>query len=252
MGTHSRPLIGLTTYLEQAQTGVWDVPASFLPKIYIDAVTAAGAVVVLLPPQPVDSDSAASIIRSLDGLILTGGKDVDPAKYGQQPHSTTDVPRKDRDAFEDALLRAAIEQNVPFLGICRGAQMLNVVLGGTIHQHLPDVIGSGRYSAGGGIFLVNDVSVTPDTTLSALLGGDDTIAVKSYHHQAIDRLADGLIVSARADDGIIQAVELPSVDFGVAVQWHPEEDATTDARLFDGIVAAARRKNLTTRAHLSR
>ena len=241
MGTSSRPIIGLTSYLEQAQTGVWDLPASFLPKIYFEAVTDAGGVAVLLPPQPVDSEIAASIIQGLDGLILTGGKDIDPARYGQEAHPTTDVPRKDRDAFEDALLRAAIEQNVPFLGICRGAQVLNVTLGGTIIQHLPDVIGSTRYSAGSGVFLVNDVAVEPDTTLAALLGGDDSVAVKSYHHQAIDRIADGLIVSGRGDDGVIQAVELPSVDFGVAVQWHPEEDAKQDARLFRGVVEAATR-----------
>jgi putative glutamine amidotransferase len=241
MGTSSRPIIGLTSYLEQAQTGAWDLPASFLPKIYFEAVTDAGGIAVLLPPQPVDSEIAALLIQGLDGLILTGGKDVDPARYGQEPHPNTDVPRKDRDAFEDALLRAAIKENVPFLGICRGAQMLNVVLGGTIIQHLPDVIGSTRYSAGGGTFRVNDVAVAPDTTLSGLLGGDDSIAVKSYHHQAIDALAEGLIVSARGDDGIIQAVELPSVDFGVAVQWHPEEDAKKDGRLFTGVIEAAAR-----------
>ncbi|MBH0098563.1 gamma-glutamyl-gamma-aminobutyrate hydrolase family protein [Salinibacterium sp. NSLL150] len=249
MGTSSRPIIGLTSYLEQAQTGVWDLPASFLPKIYFEAVTDAGGIAVLLPPQPVDDDIAASIVQGLDGLILTGGKDVDPARYGQEPHPTTDVPRKDRDAFEDALVRAAIKQNVPFLGICRGAQILNVALGGTIIQHLPDVIGSTRYSAGGGVFLVNDVAVEPDTTLAALLGGDDSVAVKSYHHQAIDTLADGLVVTGRGDDGVIQAVELPSVDFCVAVQWHPEEDAKEDARLFRGIVeAAARHRDKRSRA----
>lgn len=241
MGTSSRPIIGLTSYLEQAQTGVWDLPASFLPKIYFEAVTDAGGIAVLLPPQPVDSEIAASIIQGLDGLILTGGKDVDSARYGQEAHPTADVPRKDRDAFEDALLRAAIEQNLPFLGICRGAQVLNVTLGGTIIQHLPDVIGSTRYSAGGGTFLVNDVEVEPESTLASLLGGDRSVSVKSYHHQAIDELAEGLIVTGRSDDGIIQAVELPSVDFGVAVQWHPEEDAKQDARLFDGVVAAAAR-----------
>jgi putative glutamine amidotransferase len=241
MGTSSRPIIGLTSYLEQAQTGAWDLPASFLPKIYFEAVTDAGGIAVLLPPQPVDSEIAASIIHGLDGLILTGGKDVDPARYGQEAHPSTDVPRKDRDAFEDALVRAAIEQNVPFLGICRGAQMLNVALGGTIHQHLPDVIGSTRYSAGGGTFLVNNVSVEPQSTLASLLDGDRTIAVKSYHHQAIDELAEGLVVTGRGDDGVIQAIELPSVDFGVAVQWHPEEDAKEDARLFHGIVDAATR-----------
>ncbi|MGV8911948.1 MAG: gamma-glutamyl-gamma-aminobutyrate hydrolase family protein [Rhodoglobus sp.] len=250
MGTSSRPVIGLTSYLEQAQTGVWDLPASFLPKIYFEAVTDAGGIAVLLPPQPVDSEIAASIIQGLDGVILTGGKDVDAALYGEEAHPTADVPRKDRDAFEAALLRAAIEQNVPFLGICRGAQMLNVVLGGTIIQHLPDVIGSTRYSAGGGQFLVNDVAVEPQTTLASLLGGDESVAVKSYHHQAIGTLAEGLIISGRGDDGVIQAVELPSVDFGVAVQWHPEEDAKEDLRLFTGVVEAAARYREKRTAHV--
>jgi len=233
-----RPLIGLTTYLEQAQTGVWDVPASFLPKVYFDAVNRAGGIAVLLPPQPVDAEIANRVLDSLDGLIITGGKDVDPALYGQEPHPTTDVPRTDRDTWEDALLTAAIDRGLPFLGICRGAQVLNVALGGTLHQHLPDVIGTTRYSLGGGVFAENEVAVEPASTLAALVG--DGITVKSYHHQAIDTVADGLVVTARSDDGTIQAVELPSVPFGVAVQWHPEEDAAEDARLFAGLVDAAK------------
>jgi putative glutamine amidotransferase len=234
------PVIGLTTYLEQAQTGAWDVPASFLPKAYFDAVTRAGGIAVLLPPQPVDSAIANRVIDGLDGLIVTGGKDVDPARYGQEPHPTTDEPRRDRDAWEDALLLAAVDRQLPFLGICRGAQVLNVALGGTLHQHLPDVIGSTRYSTGVGTFLVNEVTVAPDGVLPELLRDTPTLDVKSHHHQAIDRLADGLVVTARSDDGTIQAVELESVPFGVAVQWHPEEDAD-DLRLFAGLVDAARK-----------
>lgn len=231
-------VIGLTTYLEQAQTGVWDVPASFLPKVYFDAVNRAGGIAVLLPPQPVDRAIAERVLDGLDGLIITGGKDVDPALYGQEPHATTDAPRRDRDAWEDALLTAAIDRELPFLGICRGAQLLNVARGGTLIQHLPDVIGSTRYNLGGGVFNVNPVEVEPGTQLDALIG--DAARVKSYHHQAIDEVGEGLVVTARSDDGIIQAVELPSVPFGVAVQWHPEEDAAEDARLFEGLVAAAR------------
>lgn len=235
----TRPLIGLTTYLEQAQTGVWDVQAAFLPKVYFEAVYRAGGIPVLLPPQPVETGVVDTVLDTLDGLIVTGGKDVDPARYGQAPHPTTDEPRHDRDAWEDALLTAAIERELPFLGICRGLQVLNVTRGGSLIQHLPEVVGSTRYNAGGGVFTVNEVGIEGGTTLAALLP-DETLGVKSYHHQAIDELGDGLVVTARSDDGIVQAVELPAHPFGVAVQWHPEEDATEDARLFAGLVEAAR------------
>lgn len=234
-----RPVIGLTTYVEQAQTGVWDVPAAFLPKVYFDAVNRAGGIVVLLPPQPVNAAIAARVLDGLDGLIVTGGKDVDPARYGQEPHPTTDKPRLDRDAWEDALLTAAIERDLPFLGICRGLQVLNVTLGGTLHQHLPDLIGSTRYSAGGGTFAVNEVTLEDDGVLPTLLADTPKLAVKSYHHQAVDRLADGLTVTVHSDDGTIQGVELASMRFGVAVQWHPEQDGD-DLRLFSGLVEAAR------------
>jgi putative glutamine amidotransferase len=235
----SAPLIGLTTYLEQAQTGVWDVPASFLPKVYFEAVNKAGGIAVLLPPQPVDHDIAVRVLQGLDGLIITGGKDVDPARYGQEPHPTTDEPRLDRDAWEDALLEVAIETGLPFLGICRGAQVLNTALGGTLHQHLPDVLGTTRYNLGNGVFNENEVVVEPATRLAEVLTGTEKLGVQSYHHQAIDEVAPGLVVTARSDDGTIQAVELESVPFGVAVQWHPEQD-DEDIRLFEGLVKAAK------------
>ena len=198
----------------------------------------AGGIAVLLPPQPVDAGIAGRVLDGLDGLIITGGKDVDPARYGQEPHATTDEPRLDRDAWEDALLTAAIERGLPFLGICRGLQVLNVSLGGTLHQHLPDVIGSTRYNAGYGRFSENAVEVHAGTVTGDLLDDAAALAVHSYHHQAVDELADGLVVSARSDDGTIQAVELAAVPFGVAVQWHPEENAD-DLRLFAGLVEAA-------------
>jgi putative glutamine amidotransferase len=231
-------VIGLTTYLERAQTGVWDTAAAFLPKVYFEAVSRAGGIAVLLPPQPVDAQIAARVLDGLDGLIITGGKDVDPARYGQEAHPATDEPRRDRDAWEDALLTEAVERGLPFLGICRGAQLLNVALGGTLHQHLPEVVGSLRYSQGGGMFSANEVEVVADSALSGLLG--PTITVKSYHHQAIDTLAEGLVVTARTDDGTVQAVELPGVPFGIGVQWHPEEDADDDLRLFVALVDSAR------------
>jgi len=231
------PVIGLTTYLQRAQTGVWDVQAAFLPKVYFEAVTRAGGIAVLLPPQPVDAAIASRVLDGLDGLIITGGPDVDPARYDQQPHPSTDAPGLARDAWEDALLLGAIERDLPFLGICRGAQVLNVALGGTLIQHLPDVIGSGRYNLGGGNFNEVPVAVEAGSELAELIGAG--VDAKVYHHQAIDRVADGLTVTARTDDGVIQAVELDSVPFGVAVQWHPEE-STDDIRLFAGLVEAAR------------
>ena len=230
------PVIGLTTYLERAKTGVWDVPASFLPKVYFDAVEKAGGIAVLLPPQAVSDAIADRLLDSLDGLILTGGKDIEPSRYGQGAHPETDEPRPDRDAWEDTLLRRAIEREIPFLGICRGAQMLNVARGGTLYQHLPDVVGDRRYQAGEGVFNHVEVSVEQDSRLAGLLS--DTIDVPVYHHQAIDTLGDGLVVTARTPDGTIEAVELDSVPFGVAVQWHPEE-SREDIRLFAGLVEAA-------------
>ena len=236
----SAPLIGVTTYLEQAQTGVWDVPASFLPKVYLDAVTDAGGIAVLLPPQPASRGIARTVVGALDGLIVAGGADVDPARYGQEPHPRTGAPRTDRDAWEDALLAEAIAIELPFLGICRGVQVLNVALGGTLHQHLPDVVGSERYQPSPAVFGSGEVTVEPDSRLAALLGPDSgTLPVHYYHHQALDAVADGLTVTARSEDGVIEAVELDGVPFGLGVQWHPEEDAA-DRRLFAGLVDAAR------------
>jgi putative glutamine amidotransferase len=235
----SRPVIGLTTYLEQAKTGVWDVPASFLPKVYFDAINRAGGIALLIPPQALDGSDAGRILDSLDGLIICGGKDVNPALYGQDPHPTTDEPRHDRDALEDALLSAALERDMPFLGICRGAQIFNVNRGGTLIQHLPDVIGDDRYQKGGGVFSTVDAEVTPGTKLAEVLGGTEPVAAEVYHHQAIDHVAPGVTVSARTADGVIEAVELTDKPFALAVQWHPEE-TPEDLRLFVGLVEAAR------------
>lgn len=236
----SAPVIGVTTYLEQAQTGVWDVPASFLPKVYLDAVTDAGGIVVLLPPQPASPEIARRVLSTVDGLIVSGGADVDPARYGQAPHPRTGAPRRDRDDWEDALLTAAIETGLPFLGICRGAQMLNVSLGGTLVQHLPDVVGSEAYQPAPAVFGEGTVAVDPGTRLAATLGeAADALPVHLYHHQALDELAPGLTVTARTADGVIEAVELDGAPFGIGVQWHPEENAT-DRRLFAGLVEAAR------------
>jgi putative glutamine amidotransferase len=232
-----RPVIGLTTYLDQAQMGVWDVRASFLPAVYFQGVLAAGGVAVLLPPQPVDPDIAERVLDGLDGLLITGGKDVDPAAYGQQPHPSTDQPVPARDAWEFALLNAAIRRELPVLGICRGAQVLNVARGGTLHQHLPDVIGHSGHRAGNAVFSQLPVRTVAGTRLAALVG--DSVDARCYHHQGIAELGEGLIVSAWDADGVIEALEMPGDAFVLAVQWHPEE-SLDDLRLFSALVEAAR------------
>lgn len=233
-----KPLLGLTTYLQQAQTGVWDVLASFLPAIYLEGVTRAGGIATLLPPQPVDQQVADRVLDGLDGLIITGGRDVDPAAYGQAPHEKTDEPARDRDAWEFALLRGALARNLPVLGICRGAQVLNVALGGTLHQHLPDVVGHGWHQAGNAVFNTSAIQTVPGTRLATLIG--ESTDAQCYHHQAIDELGDGLLASAWDGDGVVEGIEIPGDHFVVAVQWHPEE-RLDDLRLFAGVVDAARR-----------
>ena len=234
-----RPIIGLTTYLRQAQSGVWDVEAAFLPRVYFDAVSRAGGIAVLIPPQPFDVASAHRVLDGLDGLIICGGEDVDPARYGQSAHPTTDAPKVDRDNLEDALLSAAIEREMPFLGICRGAQMLNVHQGGTLIQHLPEVIGTDKYQKGNGVFNTVPVSVDDDSVLADVLGSLEPVPAAVYHHQAIDQTGSGLRVIARSEDNVIQGIQLDSVPFGIGVQWHPEQTAAEDARLFEGLVEAA-------------
>ena len=231
------PVIGLTTYLDQAQTGVWDVRAGFLPADYFQGITAAGGVAMLLPPQPVDPDIAERVLDGLDGLVISGGKDVDPAAYGQERHAETDQPGRQRDAWEFTLLDAALKRGLPVLGICRGAQVLNVALGGTLHQHLPDVIGHSGHRAGNAVFSTLPVRTVPGTRLAALLG--ESIDAQCYHHQGIAELGGGLVVSGWDADDVIEAVELPGDSFVLAVQWHPEE-TLDDLRLFSAIVEAAR------------
>jgi putative glutamine amidotransferase len=232
----SRPVIGVTTYLQSAQTGVWNVRASFLPAIYLEGVTLAGGIPLLLPPQPVDAEIAARVLDSLDALVLTGGRDVDPATYGEEPLPTTDQPARDRDAWEFALLLEALRRGLPVLGICRGAQVLNVALGGTLHQHLPDVVGHGWHQAGNAVFNTSSIQTVPGTRLAALIG--ESTEAQCYHHQAIDELGQGLMASAWDRDGVVEAVEKPGEHFVLAVQWHPEE-RLDDLRLFAAVVQAA-------------
>jgi putative glutamine amidotransferase len=233
----SRPVIGLTSYRQRAVSGVWDVDASFLPGVYLDGVTNAGGIAVIVPPQPFDAEAAATVLDGLDGLVVCGGRDVDPARYGQTPGEHTDEPDTRRDLLEDALIAEALRRDLPLLAICRGAQLLNVHQGGSLIQHLPDVVGSHKYQVGGGTFTIGELDVDTDSELGHLVG--DTVTGAMYHHQAIDEVGEGLRVTARSDDGIIEAIEVEGATFGIGVQWHPEQ-TLNDGRLFDGLIAAAR------------
>jgi len=229
-----KPRIGITTYLEPTIWGVWERDASLLPRVYLDSVVAAGGVPLLLPPVGTDP----TVLDVLDGLIIAGGCDVDPSSYDAVPHPETVDTRPGRDEHEKVLIRAALDRDLPLLAVCRGLQMLNVTLGGTLQQHLPDVVAHDEHRPSPAIFGTTEVKVEPGT-LTARVFGDRT-SVQCYHHQAIDAVAPGLRVTARAGDGTVEAAEVDGHDFALGVQWHPEEDPD-DLRLFTALVAASRR-----------
>ena len=231
----SRPRIGITTYLEPTIWGVWERDASLLPRVYLDAVVAAGGVPLLLPPVGTDP----TILNVLDGLIIAGGCDVDPSTYDAAPHPETVDTRPRRDEHEKILIRAALDRDLPLLAICRGLQMLNVTLGGTLQQHLPDVVAHDEHRPSPAIFGTTEVKVEPDTLTGRLFG--ERASVRCYHHQALDAVAPGLRVTARAGDGTVEAAEVDGHDFALGVQWHPEENPD-DLRLFTALTEAALRR----------
>lgn len=231
----STPRIGLSTYRTPGQMTIYDTELAVLPAQYIEAVTRAGGLGVMIPPQPLTTDQATSLLQGLDGLIITGGADINPARYGQEKGPHTQDSEHLRDALEDTLLGAARALGMPILGICRGAQMLNVHLGGTLHQHLPDVVGHDRYRVGDGIFHPEPMSITEGSLLHQILG-EGEVPGHVYHHQAIDEVAPGLRVTARGFDGTIQAIEMTDYPFGLAVQWHPEENLD-DVRIIQGLIS---------------
>jgi putative glutamine amidotransferase len=229
----SRPVVGITTYREQARWGVWDEVADLLHAAYARALGAAGAAVVLLPPA--DPGSAPDVIGRIDALVVAGGADVDPARYDEPPHARTAGVRPDRDAWELALLDVAADRDLPTLMVCRGMQLEAARIGGVLDQHTPETVGHDEHSPGADAYGEIAVTTVPGTTVSGLIGGDRV--VRCHHHQSV-RSHPGLVAAAHADDGTVEALEHPERRFWVAVQWHPETQE--DVGLFRGLVAAAR------------
>jgi putative glutamine amidotransferase len=233
-------VIGLCTAVERAQYGAWDVDVFLLQRSYVEAVQRAGGVAVMLPPDPgVDPDQ---VLDLLDGLILAGGRDIDPAAYGSAPHPETDEPRAERDAFEIALARRAMERDLPLLGICRGMQLMNVARGGTLVQDLPEHVGHEDHRRSLGTFDGNDHPVhLVDGSLAAHAAGEIHHGTLSHHHQGIADLGDGLQITGWADDDELpEAVEDPGRQFALGVQWHPEADP--DSQVVAALVEAARQR----------
>jgi putative glutamine amidotransferase len=219
-----------------------------LPEQYAVSVAAAGAIPVLLPPLA----GIDEVIGRLDGLILSGGGDIDPARYGAAPDPASGRPNAARDEAELALFAAALDQRLPVLGICRGMQVMNTGLGGTLHQHLPDLVGHGRHDGPTHGFGRHGVRISPDSTLATILPEDGFIEVPTHHHQAVNLLGDGLKAVAWEEDGTVEAVEAGPSELGgfsgfvLGVQWHPEQGS--DLRLFSTLVEAAAERMAAERA----
>ena len=225
------PVIGISSYVEPTEWGVWRMPAALIPYSYVDVVRAAGACPVLLPP---DGAAAASVVGRLDGLVLAGGADIGPDRYGAPAHERT-VTRPDRDDGEIALARAALDVGLPILGVCRGAQLLAILYGGTLHQHVPDLVAHRRHQPEPGVFGAHGVRLAEGSLAAGVFGPIEE--VNSYHHQAIDDPGK-LVVTGWADDGVVEAVEDPSRPFVLGVQWHPEQAG--DVRPFAALARRAR------------
>lgn len=248
-----RPLIGVTTSevrrresIEQIPQG--EEPASFemaLGLTYMRAVEAAGGIPLVMPP--LESEAIEALLDRIDGICLSGGPDLDPATYGAEPHPRLGPTEPPLDRFELAVARAADAREMPILAICRGTQALNVSRGGTLHQHLPDLSEEiAHRQANPADQPSHPIEVEPGSRLSSVLGGgtevDPELEVNSFHHQAIDRLGEGLAVVARASDETIEAVEDAEREFLIGVQWHAETliDRPYEAALFRGFVDACR------------
>jgi len=222
----SRPVIGICAALEQAKWSVWDQQAMLTPRGYVDAVHRAGGLALLLPPDPELERNPDEVLDHLDGLVLAGGADIDPDQYGAERHEKTIGTVPERDTFEIALARRALERDIPMLGICRGMQLMNVAAGGTLNQHVPESHGHEDHRRSLGSFedADHDVRLEPGS-LAARAAGEEVHGTKSHHHQGIDRLGEGLRVTGWADlDDLPEAIEAPDKRFALGVQWHPEAD----------------------------
>jgi putative glutamine amidotransferase len=231
----ARPVIGITAYAEPSvRWGVWDVPAAVIPLAYVQQVEAAGGRALIVPPN---EEAIDETLDALDGILFSGGSDIDPSEYGQDSHPETNGLRPDRDRGELTLLRAALERDMPVLAVCRGSQVLNVARGGDLVQHLPEVVGHEQHKHTPGVFADHEVDLKQGTRLGSLLG--ERAPVKSHHHQGFGRVGEGLVEAAwAAEDGTLEAVEDPGKRFAVGVLWHPEEGE--DAALFRALVDEAR------------
>lgn len=229
----ARPVIGITTYVTPVKWSYWELEAALIPAAYVQAVERAGGRPLLVPPS---EDGVEETLDALEGVLLSGGSDLDPEFYDQEPHDETFGVHPERDRAELALLQGALARDMPVLAICRGSQVLNVARGGDLVQHLPDVVGDEKHKHTPGTFADHDVTLEEGTRLAALLG--DRAPVKSHHHQGLGRVGEGLRVAAHAEDGTIEAVEDPERRFALGVLWHPE--AGEDARLFEELVKQAR------------
>ena len=230
----ARPVIGICTALERARWTVWDNEAFLLSRAYVDAIQAAGGLAYMIPPDAATEDDPDAALDVLDALVLAGGADVDPASYAAEPHRCTTGTRPERDAAELPLARRAVERDLPLLGICRGMQLMNVALGGSLIQHLPDDVGHGDHRRHVGSFDDADHDVRlARGSLAARACGELTHATKSHHHQGVDRLGEGLVASGWSVlDDLVEAIEIPAARWALGVQWHPEVDPAS------GVVAA--------------
>jgi len=228
------PVVGLTTYRQRAAWGVWTTRADLLPTEYAVAVEAAGGVPLLLPPVALP-DAAARVVSRIDALVISGGADVDPGRYGATPHERTAGWQPARDAWELALLSAAEEVQLPVLGICRGMQLMAVHAGGSLDQHTPDLVGHETHSPGGDAYGTVEVDTEPGSRLAGLVGAH--VEVSCHHHQSVAS-HPGFTAVARAADGTVEAMEAPGERYCLAVQWHPE--TRVEVGLMAGLVAAAR------------
>jgi putative glutamine amidotransferase len=235
-----KPVVGITTYLTRAAWGAWDLEAALVPAAYVRAVVSAGGVPLLVPPGA----SAEETLDAIDGLVFSGGSDLDPELYGEEAHPETDGVVRERDDFELELMRAALARDLPLLAICRGSQVLNVALGGDLEQHVPDRVAADTHKQTPGVFADHDVEVLGGTRLASIVG--DRTDVKSHHHQGYGELGEGLRESARAADGTVEALEDPTRRFTLGVLWHPEEGE--DLALFNALVAEAAEYRKTRRA----